>query len=64
VKRFVSLKFLDPWTVGRTTWTGDQPVARPLHTQDNTNRINAGIHALSGIRNHDPSVLAGEDTYM
>jgi hypothetical protein len=24
-------------TVGRTPWTGDQPVARPLHTQDSTN---------------------------
>jgi hypothetical protein len=24
-------------TVGRTPWTGDQPVARPLPTQDKTN---------------------------
>jgi hypothetical protein len=31
---FSSLKF---YTVGRTSWTGDQPVARPLPTQDNTN---------------------------
>jgi hypothetical protein len=30
VKRFVSLQFLNPKTVGRTPWTGDQPVARPL----------------------------------
>jgi hypothetical protein len=25
------------YTVGRTPWTSDQPVARPLLTQDNTN---------------------------
>jgi hypothetical protein len=37
VTRFVSLQFLNPKTVGRTPWTGDQPVARPLPTQDNTN---------------------------
>jgi hypothetical protein len=35
VKRFVSLQFLNPKTVGRTPWKGDQPVARPLPTQDN-----------------------------
>jgi hypothetical protein len=33
VKRFVSLQFLNPRIVGRTTWTGDQPFARPLPTQ-------------------------------
>jgi hypothetical protein len=30
VKRFVSLQFLNRKTVGRSSWTGDQPVARPL----------------------------------
>jgi hypothetical protein len=25
------------WTIGRTPWMSDQPVARPLPTQDNTN---------------------------
>jgi hypothetical protein len=30
VKLFVSLQFLNPNTVGRTPWIGDQPVARPL----------------------------------
>jgi hypothetical protein len=39
--------FVRPWpllqfrnlvyTVGRAPWTSDQPVDRPLHTQDNTN---------------------------
>jgi hypothetical protein len=30
-------QFLNLYTVGRTLWTGDQPVARPLPTQNNTN---------------------------
>jgi hypothetical protein len=36
---------------------GDQPVARPLPTRDNTTQETQGtnIHALSGIRTHDPS---------
>jgi hypothetical protein len=62
--------FVGPWpllqfrnhfyTVCRTPWTSDQPVARPLPTH----RINAhtDIHALSGIRTHDPSVWATEDS--
>jgi hypothetical protein len=35
-----------------------------LNTEQHKHRINAytNIHALSGIRNHDPSVRAGEDT--
>jgi hypothetical protein len=37
VKRFVSLQFLNPKTVARIPRTGDQPVAKPLPTQDNTN---------------------------
>jgi hypothetical protein len=42
---------------------GDQPIARPLSTQENTNRINAhiGIRAYSGIRTHD-SALEGAKT--
>jgi hypothetical protein len=55
--------FLILYTSGRTPWMGDQPVARPLPTQNNKNRINAhpDIHNSSGIRTHDPSVPAGED---
>jgi hypothetical protein len=50
-------------TAGRTPWTSDQPVARTLHTQDNTNTeyTQTNIHASSGIRTHDPSVQASED---
>jgi hypothetical protein len=64
VKRFLSLHFLNPKTVGRTPWTGDQPVARPLPTQDSTNteQRKTVIHALSGIRTYDPSVRASEDS--
>jgi hypothetical protein len=29
------------WTFSRTPWTGDQPDARPLPTQDNTTQKNA-----------------------
>jgi hypothetical protein len=33
VERFVALQFLIPNTVGRTPWTEDQPVGRPLPAQ-------------------------------
>jgi hypothetical protein len=36
MNRFVSLQFLYPKTVGRAPWTGDQPVARLLPTNDKT----------------------------
>jgi hypothetical protein len=50
------LQFRNLYTDGRTPWTSDQSVARPLPTH----RINAhtDIHALSGTRTHDPSVRA------
>jgi hypothetical protein len=46
--------------------TSDQLVARPLHKhrtkQTQNKRIyTPNIHALSGIRTHDPSVRASED---
>jgi hypothetical protein len=43
----------------RTPWTGDQPFVRPLPTH--TEQTHTDIHALSGIRTHDPSVGASED---
>jgi hypothetical protein len=57
--RFFSCLIL--YTVGRTPWTGDQPVARPLPTHNNTNteETPTNIHALSEIRTHDPSVREG-----
>jgi hypothetical protein len=38
VKRFLSLQFLNPKTAGIASWTGDQPVAKPPPTKDNTDR--------------------------
>jgi hypothetical protein len=58
-------RFLILYTVDRTPWTWDQPIARLLPTHRITQRINAhntDIHALSGVRTHDPSVQASEDS--
>jgi hypothetical protein len=38
VKRFVLLQFLNHKTVGRTPWTGDQPITRSLPTQTQNRR--------------------------
>jgi hypothetical protein len=54
----LSLQFLNPTTAGRTSWTGDEPVARTLPTHKQNKQT--GIHALSGIRSHDHNVRAGE----
>jgi hypothetical protein len=56
----INSEFLIPQTVGKSPWTDDQPVARPLPTQDNRHRIKAGIHSASGIRTHNPNLLAGK----
>jgi hypothetical protein len=61
--------FVGPWpllqfrnlfyTDGRTPWMSDQTVAKPLPThRQHRHRISAhtDIHALSGIRTHDPSL--------
>jgi hypothetical protein len=55
-------------TDGRTPWTSDQPIARPLPkhraTQTQNKHIHTpNIHALSGIRTHVPSVLASKISY-
>jgi hypothetical protein len=44
-----------------TPWTEDQPIPRPLPTQDNTQTQNKSAQrhpCLSGIRTHEPSVRA------
>jgi len=50
-------------STGRTHWTADRPIARPLHTQDSTTQKKTwtSIYASRGIRTHDPSVRAVED---
>jgi hypothetical protein len=55
------------FTDGRTPWTGDQLVARPLPTLRTTRTQNKSIHTpnihvLCGIRNHDPGFRASEDS--
>jgi hypothetical protein len=59
--------FLILYTFGRTPWTGDQHVSRPLPThRKHKRRINArntDIHAFSGIRTHDPSVRVRETVH-
>jgi hypothetical protein len=65
VKRFVSLPFLNPKRAGRIPSKGISPSQdRYLHTGQHKHRINihTDIHALSGIRTHDSSVRAGEDS--
>jgi hypothetical protein len=62
--RFFS--FLILYTVGRTAWTGDQLVARPLPkhrtTQTQNKHIHVpNIHALCGIRTYDPGFRSSED---
>jgi hypothetical protein len=58
--------FLILYTVGRTPWTEDQCVPRPLylHTEQYKHRINAGWHPWlsSGTRTHDPNFRASEDS--
>jgi hypothetical protein len=69
------LSFLIIYTVGRPPWTGDQPVARPLPTHRATQTQNKRarfehferaktVHALSGIRTHDCSILSERRQFM
>jgi hypothetical protein len=57
--------FLIIFTVGRTPWTEDRAVARPLPTHRTTQTHHKSrhtdIHASSEIRTCDPRVRAGED---
>jgi hypothetical protein len=46
VKRFVSLQFLNLYTVSRTPWTEISPMqGRYLHTEQHKHRINAHRHS-------------------
>jgi hypothetical protein len=58
--------FLIVHKVGRAPWTGiSPPQGIYLHTEQHKHRINShntDIHALSGIRTHDPTVRASEDS--
>jgi hypothetical protein len=47
-------------TVGRTPWTDDQLLARPLPKHKTTQTLH--IYFLRGIRTHCPGVRASEDS--
>jgi len=58
---------MNQWTFGKTPWTGYQPNATPLSTQDNTTQKNVDthIHTSSEIRTRDPSFRGvGDSTYL
>jgi hypothetical protein len=60
-------QFRDHFTDGRTPWTGDQLVARPLPKHRTTKTENKHtyipiIHALCGIQTHNPGFRASEDS--
>jgi hypothetical protein len=60
-------EFYDHFTDGRTLWTSDQLVARPLPKHSTTQTQNKhiripNIHALCGIRTHDPGFRVSEDS--
>jgi hypothetical protein len=62
-----SFRFPDLFTIGRTLWTSNQLVARPLpkHRASQTQNkhiYTPNIHARSEIRTHDHSVRATEDS--
>jgi hypothetical protein len=64
--------FVGPWPIlhlrnliftnGRTPWTSDQPVVRPLPTGQHKQNKRIDIHALSGIRTHGSSIRARENS--
>jgi hypothetical protein len=59
--------FHDHFTDSRTPWTSDQLVARPLSKHRTTQTQNKHIHtptihALCGIRTHDPRFRGSEDS--
>jgi hypothetical protein len=61
-----AFQFHNHFTDGGTPWASDQLVARPLPkhrtTQTQNKRIHiSNIHALCGIRTHDPGFRASED---
>jgi hypothetical protein len=62
VKHFVSLQFLNPIHSRYDSLDGGSARRKAVtYTGQHKHIINANIHALGGIRTHDPSVRAGED---
>jgi hypothetical protein len=62
-------QFHDHFTDGRTPWTSDQLVARPLPKHRTTQTQNKhihipNIHAICGIRTHDPGFGRAKTVYV
>jgi hypothetical protein len=53
-------QFLNPYTVGRTPWTGDQPVARPLPTYETTQTQNKRTQTTMPRVGFEPTIPAFE----
>jgi hypothetical protein len=53
-------RFLILYTVGRTPWTGDQPVARPLPTHGTTQTQNKHIQTSMPLVGFEPTIPAFE----
>jgi hypothetical protein len=49
-------QFLDLYRVGRTPWTGDQPVARPLPTHRTTQTQNKGTQTYMHRVGFEPTI--------
>jgi hypothetical protein len=50
-------QFLNPYTVGRTPWTGYQPVARPLPTRRTTQTQNKRTQTSMSWVGFEPTIL-------
>jgi hypothetical protein len=55
-------QFLNPYTVGRTHWTGDQLVARPLPTHRTTQTQNKRTQTSMPRVEFEPTIPAFEGT--
>jgi hypothetical protein len=61
---FFSFVLIFTQTVGLLERVISPPQDRYLHTRQHKHGINADIHALSGIRTHDPNVRAREIVHV
>jgi hypothetical protein len=57
---FAVFQFLSLYTVGRTPWTGDQPVSRPLPTHRTTQTQNKRIQTSVPRVGFEPTIPAFE----
>jgi hypothetical protein len=55
-------QFLNPYTVGRTPWTRDQPVARPLPAHRTTQTQNKRTQTSMSRVGFEPTIPVFEST--